>query len=365
MHNMNPEWLIQMLQGQRQMFIQNVFDRNKWVGSAGKWLPQATANAAPATQNNYALTAANTVKEGGFSGADAERYKKPKTDFLDKLGGAENMFNAASSGMNMASAAIDPIDHRTAANDVLDIGASVAGMIPGPGGAVAKGILTGVNLLDQAVGKNAITQATAGETATGYGLQFNTNASTKYGGLFGNKKRKQTNTLTNRYDISNIKKLGVSNKNDKNMLASSNSMQDVAKKNYNRLRGGYNTNILAAKKGTKLKLTRLVKEVTERGVKNVIPSGALHARKNHLPEEIAKQVTSKGIPVISKGEKGDIIQHAEIEHSEIIFTKEVTDKLEDLLKKGDDKAAIAAGKILAFEILENTEDNTNLIEITE
>jgi hypothetical protein len=160
-------------------------------------------------------------------------------------------------------------------------------------------------------------------------------------------------------------KAGVLNQNNKMMSASSNSMQDVATKNYKRLRGGYNTNILAAKKGTKLALKNIVDKVKQEKAKNVIPSGALHARKNNMPEEIAEKVTHKGVPVISKNEKGDIIQHAEIEHSEIIFTKEVTDKLEELLKQfedGNEEIAIKAGKLLTYEILENTEDNTNLIE---
>jgi hypothetical protein len=150
------------------------------------------------------------------------------------------------------------------------------------------------------------------------------------------------------------------------MLGAASTMQDIGARNYQRLRGGTSTNILSASKGVKLldlkKLkckVNLEKEVPE---KNVIPSGALHARKNNLPDEIAKHVTTKGIPVVTKEEGGEFKQHAEIEHSEIIFTKKVTNKLEALLAKGDDEAAIAAGKLLAFEILENTEDNTNLIE---
>lgn len=175
----------------------------------------------------------------------------------------------------------------------------------------------------------------------------------------------QRKKAVNRIDTQNAFKADTLNANNKNMTASSNSMQDVAKKNYSKLQGGYRTNILAAKKGTKLAMTKLAGEVRQVKEKNVIPSGALHARKNNLPEEIAKHVTDKGIPVISKEQGGDIIQHAEIEHSEIIFTKEVTDKLESLLKDfegGNEKAAIEAGKLLTIEILENTEDNTNLIE---
>lgn len=116
-----------------------------------------------------------------------------------------------------------------------------------------------------------------------------------------------------------------------------------------------------------------IEKFQEGGKLNVIPEGALHARKHNLPEEIAKKVTNKGIPVITHEEGGDIKQHAEVEVNEIIFNKETTDKLEDFFKKYNetedkkekDLIAVEAGKFLASEILENTEDNTGLIETIE
>ena len=102
------------------------------------------------------------------------------------------------------------------------------------------------------------------------------------------------------------------------------------------------------------------------GKMNVIPDGALHARKHTIEdEELNKSITSKGIPIISKEDGGDIIQHAEIERDEIIFTLEVTKKLEELFKKGTDEAAIEAGKLLVEEILFNTDDKTGLINTIE
>lgn len=89
---------------------------------------------------------------------------------------------------------------------------------------------------------------------------------------------------------------------------------------------------------------------------NVIPEGALHARKHHM--ENTEGLTQKGIPVIdNKGE-----QQAEIELNEIIFNLEVTKKLEELYKDGSDEAAIEAGKLLVQEILFNTNDRTGLIK---
>lgn len=106
------------------------------------------------------------------------------------------------------------------------------------------------------------------------------------------------------------------------------------------------------------------KKFAEGGTVNVIPDGALHAHKHHL-EDISpeyEQVTSKGIPVVTEEEGGKLKQHAEIERNEIIFRLEVTKKLEELMKKGDDESAIEAGKLLVHEILNNTIDNTGILK---
>ena len=108
-----------------------------------------------------------------------------------------------------------------------------------------------------------------------------------------------------------------------------------------------------------------VPEIEETTQKNVIPEGALHKNKHHM--EHAEGLTKKGIPVID----GDGEQQAEIEHSEIIFTLEVTKKLEEYYEifysdesstKEKEQAALNAGKLLVFQILENTEDRTGLID---
>lgn len=108
-----------------------------------------------------------------------------------------------------------------------------------------------------------------------------------------------------------------------------------------------------------------IPEIEETTQKNVIPEGALHKNKHHM--EHAEGLTKKGIPVID--EDGE--QQAEIEHSEIIFTLEVTKKLEEYYEifysesasnKEKEQAALEAGKLLVYQILENTEDRTGLIE---
>jgi len=101
------------------------------------------------------------------------------------------------------------------------------------------------------------------------------------------------------------------------------------------------------------------------GQMSVIPEGALHAHKNHM-EGAGEDFTAKGIPVVDNN--GD--QQAEIERDEIIFRKEVTDKMEKLFKKykeedstsKKDEIAIEMGKILTCEITKHTEDRTGLID---
>lgn len=122
-----------------------------------------------------------------------------------------------------------------------------------------------------------------------------------------------------------------------------------------------------AKIKPKEKLEKQSPKFAEGGKVNVIPDGALHAHKHHL-EDISpeyEQVTSKGIPVVTEEEGGKLKQHAEIERNEIIFRLEVTKKLEELMKDGSDDAAIEAGKLLAHEIINNTVDNTGLMEVVE
>lgn len=106
----------------------------------------------------------------------------------------------------------------------------------------------------------------------------------------------------------------------------------------------------------------------EGGKFNVIPEGALHARLHHMEDD--ENITKKGIPVVSEDEHGNIEQQAEIEQNEIIYRLEVTQKLEELQKKyysddysekEKDNFAIEAGKLLVYETLYNTIDNTGLL----
>ena len=153
---------------------------------------------------------------------------------------------------------------------------------------------------------------------------------------------------------------------------------DLAQQNLNRYAGNNYQNMHVGKHGLKLasvyeirQLLALRKNDDENvqsfhnggviGIDvNVIPEGKYHAHKNHLGEisEEFEDLTKKGIPVVAHAEGGEIEQVAEIEKYELIFRLEVTEKLEELYKDGSEEAMIEAGKLVAYEIIENTQDNS-------
>jgi hypothetical protein len=209
--------------------------------------------------------------------------------------------------------------------------------------------------------------------------------------------------VTNRSDFFNFSAADIVKKNKRELQTGINSIGTVTNKNYNQLmgyakKGGIINSAQLRKIVEKVKSPEPVYKVVEiveedipkfengGTLQNIIPDGALHARKHNLPSDISEYVTDKGIPVVTiaeAGEKltdddgkeilakgGEITQHAEIERDEIIFTKEVTDILEGYykkyneLKEEEDRNVllIEIGKYLASQILENTIDNTGLIE---
>lgn len=96
---------------------------------------------------------------------------------------------------------------------------------------------------------------------------------------------------------------------------------------------------------------------------NILPEGALHKERHHLEDVNSdlEDATKKGIPVMA-AEGGEISEQvAEIERDEIVFRLEVTKKLEELMKDGSEEAMIEAGKLVAQEVIENTQDNTGQI----
>ena len=89
---------------------------------------------------------------------------------------------------------------------------------------------------------------------------------------------------------------------------------------------------------------------------NIIPGGAVQAHKHNLTDisDIYENITKKGIPVVVYEEGNNITQTAEVETSEVILYKELTDKLENLREKNNKESQLEAGKILAIELIKNT-----------
>lgn len=110
---------------------------------------------------------------------------------------------------------------------------------------------------------------------------------------------------------------------------------------------------------------------------SVLPDGSLHRNKHHLDLE---HVTNKGVPVITidgvadtfdeiKAHEDSIKQHAEVESLEVIFSKELTDFIEEKRKEwhetGSNEVLEEVGKRVTKELLENTKDSTGMIESME
>lgn len=169
-------------------------------------------------------------------------------------------------------------------------------------------------------------------------------------------------------------------------LRKSNSAGDTYLSQNQNKYAGYTPQLLLSKKGMKfpeldtarslinswkVKPTEDPQKFQLGGKMNLIPEGALHARKHNLEKvnpELEGQITRKGIPVVAQGE-GEVIQQAEIEKEEVIFRKEFTDELERLYKQYQDDSsediAIEAGKLICFELLKNTDDRIGLIKSIE
>lgn len=313
------------------------------------------------------------------SGMELASDKKKGSNWIGKGFDAAKFGKVAdgvTTGLGLASGIAKPLDHVSGASTALDLAGNIAGNF-GPYGKMVQAGLKLVTFGDQLTAKKANSQYTAGDTATGYDLAFNANAGTSYGGFFGNGKRKQANALSGQQDYANVQKIGASNIGRTDLMAATNSFTDTTQRNDWTRRGGANYNMLSASKGTKLNLSKIARSVAkkmevkkaEEGAKmNVIPSGALHARKHDLPDNIADQITHKGIPVVTFEDNGKITQHAEVEREELTLHKELTVKLEDLFSQyknandqEKDKILIKTGKLITYEVLENTNDRTNLI----
>lgn len=337
-------------------------------------------------------TAINLFQTGGVlpsavSTIQAKGVKGFKDKFFSFMGGI-GQFNPKADAVNGVGSVVSnflPEARRSSAeNTISAVGTAVSNIIPGP---VGTGLALGVqafNLAGQAFGKNANSAFIDQTMFESMGNSYDGTLSTL---------KKAYNDQGQRYSLWNGKGLREANANisraqtEQDRVASvldeATNSKDIAAGTTQpyaeavgfRSNGGFNQRMPLVKDGAKLftkdkiKKARKVlkKEVITKadvekfkigGKLNVIPEGALHAHKHNLDVE---NITSKGIPVVSE-ENGGVVQHAEIERNEIIFTLEVTKELEKLYHEGTDEAAIKAGEILVEEILDNTQDNTGLID---
>ena len=322
-----------------------------------------------------------------------------KTGFLSKANGSLNKELIKGSGLSIGSAAnrvlsvadrfIPQAEDKASkiTSGVFNGLSTVASFVPGIG-TLASVALKGLGSLFGA-GVKSVKGNTANElvdTSSSYTGE-DALASKKFG-LLGLRGAKKYAGLVAQRQYNRDLAANVLQEGKDDLLAANNVQQQQMKDTLSKNGDDWMyTNTLSAKNGAKIKEVKrlsslynkrlISKEPLKEGTTvefknggsiNVIPEGALHARKNNLTEinPELEGITKKGIPVISKEEGGEMIQHAEIERSEIIFNLETTKKLESLREqynKSEDKTekdnlAIEAGKLLAQQIMENTIDNT-------
>lgn len=315
------------------------------------------------------------------------------------LGGKTTKFDWKNSGVpwemigDVASAGLNAIDQATmgdknfnAESQALDAAADGAAKMAskfGPWGLLAAGVIQTVNKGSKMLG-GSVGGYNVGDIGSGYG---NLGSMEQQSGRLKDRlSGKTARDLKRRNEQAQLalKAKDIVDDVKFEQEARMNSVDNVIQRNQIALSGGINTSMLAAKKGGKLQ--RLNKFITKAqyGAKlkkvevseepNLLPEGELHKNKH---DDFDLPVTKKGIPVITvengaeintiidlQENKEDIQQHAEIERSEVIFSKELTDYIEEARKKwhnGDDSVLLEVGKRVTKELLQNTQDNTGLI----
>lgn len=294
------------------------------------------------------------------------------------IGGAMKVGGMLSDGLTALGVGTDQM---TTADKILDskfLKLTPVGLINSIGAKKADTITKDNEAFEQVGSSYGGTQSTVDDALTKSGKKY---------GLFSGGARNRANRQIHNAQMQQSKMSNIADEAQMAFTASNNPLLGL------QLNGGYQQNTVKAgksglkmdrdfakrvvklSKGQKEKRKKIQEEVRAEevagfkngGAVNVIPDGALHAHKHHLEnvDEKFEEVTTKGIPVITEEKGGDIKQHAEVEREEIIFNLEVTKQLEKLMQDGSDEAAIEAGKLLVYEILENTVDNTGLLNTVE
>lgn len=346
---------------------------NKGFGLAGS-IADAAGSLIPQTEQSALTTGLNQ----GYDAAANAVSAIPGVGTI--IGGAMKVGGMLSDGLTALGVGTDQM---TTTDKILDskfLKLTPVGLINSIGAKKADTITKDNEAFEQVGSAYGGTQATVDDALTKSGKKY---------GLFSGGARNKANKQIHNAQMQQIKMGNIADEAQMAFAASNNPLLGTQLQ----LNGGYQQNtVRAGKSGLKMdrdfakrvvKLSKGQKEKRKKiqeevrmeevagfkngGAVNVIPDGALHAHKHHLEnvDEKFEDVTAKGIPVITEEKGGDIKQHAEVEREEIIFNLEVTKQLEKLMQDGSDEAAIEAGKLLVYEILENTVDNTGLLNTVE
>lgn len=331
-----------------------------------------------------AAAAARKAKVGEFFSAEATKGQSIAANAaivgvnaIDKLAMGDKNFGAQSE-------AIDGTVHA----------ASGALMQSGNPYLMAAGAaLEGANFLTKAGGQT-VQGFDVDITSSGYGNLGHMESSSSrdfgamigLGGIFGQGKLKAKLARRNEKLKQALVAADIAEEQSFQQEARANSIENVIENNKIALNGGLSTSVLAAKSGGRLNRLKHFKKVVkaENGAKlkkvevseeaSVIPEGALHKNKHNLELD---GITAKGIPVITvdndadtfteiKQQEDTIVIHAEVEKEEVIFSKELTDFVEDKRKEWHDSNSNdileEVGKRVTKELLFNTNDNADLIK---
>ena len=266
---------------------------------------------------------------------------------------------------------------------IYDTASDIASQF-GPWGMLAAGIIDTWNFIDKAGGKDikGFNGQTGSSSYADFTVQDKRLRMTQRGAA------KQHEALRDSKLFQFSKAMGAVDSNRQAVQARTQAADNMNRSFLNKKAGGISGSLLTAKNGGVLKGIKSViskhnrnlilnkeffkKEAPEttdikmfKDGGAVIPSGALHKNKHHLETidpNLKQNITTKGIPVITIEEGGEIKQHAEIEKEEVILSLSLTKQIEQLWKEGTDEAAIEAGKLLTEALLRDTEDNVGLIE---
>lgn len=324
---------------------------------------------------------------GNFMGSTGMNIASQALGAIGNIGGPNGGEQAAAikSGIRSVTDKLGPIGMAIGAAD--DLLGGIAGMAGKKLDGVSTGdkVISSIPVIGNAASlfSNKLTKHNFDRSSVASDYSFNKEqAASDLGGksiLFG--KGKKEKQIANAWSMYN-KKADITDFNKKRL--DSDAAMSLNTQNQLRFSGGQQLYSLA-KHGMKFPeldearviISRWSTNSTEPkkfqlgGKMNLIPEGALHARKHNLEKinpELEGQITSKGIPVVAQGE-GGVIQQAEIEKEEVIFRKEFTDELERLYKQyqddSSDDIAIEAGKLICYELLKNTDDRSGLIKSIE